>query len=286
MEIITGKFVRSKIKSRPRDAHKGMYGKDLIIAGSFGMAGAAIMCGKSCVKTGAGLVRYAVPEEIVLPLQISVPEATCIDRIHAALDDGYSAIAIGPGLGNHEQDAQIMQELLDNYTGVLIIDADGLNNIVRYGLKESVRESRSEVIITPHPGEAANLLGKDKIVNREAAVKRLALEYNAIAVLKGAESLVCSPNATDGEIYINKTGNPGMATGGSGDVLTGMITGLAGQDYDALTAVLTAVYLHGVAGDLAADEYGEISMSAVDILEMIPEAFNELYYEYEEEDED
>lgn len=261
------------LKKREENTHKGTYGRTLIIAGSYGMAGAALMCGKAAVKSGVGLARFLVDVELFDILQAQVPEATCLDKkLHYDLDlNEYKSIAIGPGIGKGKSNIGIIKRVLNEYTGTLIIDADALNCVMKYALYGNVTQSRANVILTPHMAEAARLLEVDKLLEeeREEKARELSESFKSTVVMKGHNTIVVSED----EIYFNKTGNPGMATGGAGDVLTGVIAALAAQGYSPFEASKIGVYVHGVAGDICADEIGEIGMSAMDILNKVPEAF-------------
>ncbi len=260
--LITEAFVNTFIKKRKQDIHKGDCGKILIVAGSVGMAGAAVLCARAALRTGAGLVRVAIPEALFPILQIGVPEATCIPR-ERLLEDltQYSAIAVGPGLGVEKQSGILIRNILD------MMDADGLN-LLRGDL-DVIKKAKADIIITPHPGEAAKLLGrKTAEINRDRlqSARELAASAGAVTVLKGAGSVVATP---DGETYINTTGNPGMATAGSGDVLSGVIAALLGQGLSLKAAAIAGVYLHGLAGDIAKNFMGEYGLIASDIANMM-----------------
>jgi NAD(P)H-hydrate epimerase len=267
MEYIAYNQIRELfLRPRPKDAHKGDFGRALIIAGSKGMAGAAILCAKAALRAGAGLVTLSVPDELLQILQTAVPEATCIGRDEASLSQDrlavYDAIAVGPGLGTSPEVHDILLHIIENYGGRLVFDADALNILADTNITFD-----EDTIITPHPGEAAKLLGTSVSTiqtRRDAAAAILAEKYGCIAVLKGAGTIVAA-TSTSLEIYINATGNPGMATGGSGDVLTGVIVSLAAQGIPPLTAARAGVYIHGLAGDQAAAEFGERGLIAGDL---------------------
>ena len=266
--LINQAYVNTFIKERKKDIHKGDCGRILMISGSKGMAGAAVLSAKSALRAGAGLVRVSVPEELFPIIQIGVPEATCISR-ERSLDKlmQYDAIAIGPGLGDDEKAGLLIRTILACSNQPVVLDADGLN-LLSDDLA-AMKNAKARLIITPHPGEAAKLLKKSTTeINRDRRLSAvdLASSTGAVTVLKGAGSIVATP---DGKTYINTTGNPGMATGGSGDVLTGVIAALAGQKIDLLAAAMTGVFLHGFAGDLAAAEKGEYGLIASDIAEMV-----------------
>ena len=277
--LITLEYVNTVIKERPRDIHKGQCGRVLIAAGSTGMAGAAVLAARGALKSGAGLVTAAVPGDLFVILQTAVPQATGMD-ISGILSsrslDIYGAIAAGPGMGVDEKNYDFIRGILRDYSGPVILDADGLNTLCRFddGLK-SIRERKHPVVLTPHPGEADRLLaalGEESIrtSGRTKAAETIAQRTGAIVLLKGAGTLVTMYNEGT---YINTTGNPGMATGGSGDVLTGVIAALAAYGADAFDAAKTGAFIHGMAGDIAAERQGEWGMTSVDIEEALPAAF-------------
>lgn len=273
--LITKSYVNTLIKKRDRDLHKGDCGKILIYAGSKGMAGAAVLCARAALRTGAGLVRVSVPEELFPILQIGIPEATCLSR-ERLLEDlmQYTAIVIGPGLGVDAKDGVLIKKILRATDKPVVLDADGLNLLK--GELDVMKEARAKLILTPHPGEAARLLErKTAEINRDRlkSAMELASRTGSITVLKGAGSVVATP---EGKTYINTTGNPGMATGGSGDVLSGIIAALAGQGLNRESAATAGVYLHGLAGDLAADQMGEYGLIATDIADMAALAINSI----------
>jgi NAD(P)H-hydrate epimerase len=268
--LITEEYVNTVIKRRKRDIHKGNCGKVLLIAGSFGMAGAAILCGWGALRSGAGLVRIAVPEELFTIIQASVPEATCIPRTSQNMDiQQYNAIAVGPGLGEDSSNAELIKKIFKSYDKTLVLDADALNQISRSNLFEHMKKSAGKIIITPHIGEAARLLQIPCLeamqIGRQELAERLVQATNAIVVLKGEGTIVAMPN---GDSYTNTTGNPGMATGGAGDVLTGIITAFAGQGLEPEDAAKAGVYIHGLAGDLGTETFGEYGLIAGDIARM------------------
>lgn len=273
MRIISEKHIKTLIKERPASLHKGDCGKVAIVAGSRGMAGAAVFTGKAAVRTGAGLTRYCVPEEIFDVLQISVPEATCLVRTEdlSALSDlsDYDSMAMGPGMGAYPSNYRIIELALRRFSGTVVLDADGLNAISANKGLSIIKESKADVIITPHPGEAGRLIGSSigqVEANRAAAANMLVEKTGAVVVLKGHETLIAGKNM---ETMANHTGTPGMAKGGSGDVLTGMITSLAGQGLEPFDAACAGVFLHGKAGELAEKKYGQYGMTAGDIIDEI-----------------
>jgi len=282
--IITLKTVKNIIERRSREIHKGDCGRILIVAGSWGMAGAAVLAARGALRAGSGLVQLAVPGKIFPIVQTGVIEATCLaDDLSAIEWSRYDAAAIGPGLGTGPESIKKVKDILNLYGGPLVIDADGLNilaDLENYGPVGSspfdiIRQRAArgmQTIITPHVGEARRLMTRDydPAMTREDMALALAARTGAITVLKGAGTVVAT---TDGVTYTNTTGNPGMATAGSGDVLTGIITSLCGQKRPSglkitpSEAALAGVYIHGLAGDLGALEKGEYGLTAGDIAE-------------------
>jgi len=267
---------------RPVDAHKGTAGLVLIVAGSRGMAGAAALTGMAALRAGAGLVRIATPDRVLDTVAGLAPCCTTSplpdDGAHLAreaaqvvlkLAEGQHAIAMGPGLGQTDGVAGVVQAVLGHATIPVVLDADGLNVLGRHA-HIAFKAARAPIIITPHPGEAARLLGataQEVQADREAAAARLAA-LGAVAVLKGHGTVV-----TDGKrLYVNTTGNPGMATGGAGDVLTGMLAALVAGGMKPFEAAVLAAWAHGRAGDLAAEQRGILGLTALDILDCVPTA--------------
>ncbi len=274
-----------KLKPRAVDAHKGDFGKVCIIAGSLGMSGAAALAGRAALRAGAGLVRVATPKSI-LPIvasiessftTIALPEdssgrisAKAINIILETISEN-DVLAFGPGVGISGALRSILETLLEQDQFRLIIDADGLNNLA--GIKDWPAKLKANLIITPHPGEMKRLwsgLFRDQPPSdRQQQAIQLAHQTKTVVALKGAGTVV-----TDGDkVYINKTGNPGMATAGSGDVLTGAITALAGQGLSDFDAAVLGVYIHGLAGDIAAEKLGQVSLIATDIIQALCDAF-------------
>ena len=274
MESLTEKEVRAWIPARRAEQSKKDFGRLLIMAGQTGMAGAAVLCGKAALRSGAGLATFYVPAHLYPILQTALPEATCMDRYESAEERekhiGLStAFAVGPGLGHHDEDLPVFLAML--YTAKpCVIDADGLNNIVRYGLRETIAKADADLVLTPHEGEAARLLGRDRITNREEAARELAERYGNTVILKGHHSIIAAP---DGRTAVNPTGNPSMAKGGSGDVLTGMIGAFLAKGMPAFEAACAGAYLYGLAGDLCREELGDESVLARDLTDAIPCAF-------------
>lgn len=259
--IITREFVQTIIEKRHKEIHKGDCGRVLIVAGSEGMMGAAVLACKAALRCGSGLVQLAIPKDLFPIAQVAVPEATCLERDFEKLNlSMYDAIAVGPGLGQSDESVKAVEYLLKNYDGKMVLDADGLNILAYKNLFDLIT-TKENVVITPHMGEAKRLLGGLQEDRQEIALE-LHKKTKAITVLKGHATMV----ATDEEkTYINTTGNPGMATAGSGDVLTGIIVSLLGQNKTVIEAALAGVYIHGLAGDLAAETIGEYGLIAGDI---------------------
>ena len=270
LSLINEAFVNTSIKKRDKELHKGDCGKVLVIAGSKGMAGAAILSARGALRSGAGLVRVSIPEELFPILQVGVPEATCVSRSLPPERLGeYQAIVIGPGLGDDLSNVPLIHTVLKSNCPAMVLDADGLNLLAgNQALKDAAKHAGERLILTPHPGEAARLLGCSSAEingNRVGSVCSMTEQFGAVTVLKGAGTLVATPN---GKTYINTTGNPGMATGGSGDVLSGIIGALAGQGCSCLASAACGVYIHGFAGDIASKALGEYGMIASDIAAM------------------
>jgi ADP-dependent NAD(P)H-hydrate dehydratase / NAD(P)H-hydrate epimerase len=271
------------------DSHKGTYGHVLVIAGSFGKTGAAAMAAKAALRAGAGLVTVATPKS-ALPIVAGLgmewmteplPETETGTVSMRALDDGKlddlvrgkSVVALGPGLGDVPETAELIRTFANRVKVPLVLDADGLNAFA--GRIDDLDAQNRVRVLTPHPGEMARLCGAPttEVQNRRVEIARsFAMGRQIHLVLKGARTLIASP---DGQVAVNPTGNPGMATGGTGDCLTGIIAGLLAQYHERPVAdvVQAGVYLHGLAGDLAAREMGEHSMLAGDLLAALPDAF-------------
>ena len=265
---VLGAAVLTILEPRKKFSHKGKFGHALIMAGSYGMIGAAVLSSKACLKSGVGLLTSYVPKCGYYILQISVPEAMCLTDEHdtnlAILPalDGYDCVGIGPGLGRESSTGEMLQELFTKSELQLVIDADALNLIsADKRLLDAIPE---DSILTPHPKEFSRLAGGwSNSVERLDKQIEFSKKHKCVVVLKGAHTSVTGP---DGNVYFNLTGNPGMATAGSGDVLTGIITGLRAQGYSALHAALIGVHFHGRAGDLAKMECGEAGLIASDLI--------------------
>lgn len=272
------------IAKRNDNSHKGTYGRVAIIAGSRGMTGAPFLSSQGALRTGSGLVYTIIPESLETVMSIKLTEA--IIRPIKDKDTGHflkdsiepiikeikemDCIALGPGIGVDKDRIQLVSEIIRDTKVPMVVDADGINCIAEN--IEMLNQGKDPIIITPHPGEMASLLNKDiqEIEkNRQYYSQYISEKYNIIVVLKGNKTIVTSP---EGQTYINKTGNPGMATAGSGDVLTGIIASLLGQRLDPFDAAKLGVYLHGLAGDITRDRLGEYGMIASYIIEAIPYA--------------
>ncbi|MDT8372845.1 MAG: NAD(P)H-hydrate dehydratase [Bacteroidales bacterium] len=272
--------VRPMIVKRGKFDHKGTFGHALVIAGSYGKAGAATLAAAAALRAGAGLVTVHLPVSAIVPLQAALPEAMVSpdpgERNITALPEleVYSAVGAGPGLGTDPDTRLMLEKLLDNVSVPLLLDADAINILARN--REMLEKLPSHTVLTPHPGEFRRLAGTTSGDYRLMEEQRtFAAKHNCIVVLKGAHTSVALP---EGEIYFNSTGNPGMATGGSGDVLTGMITSLLAQGYAPADAAVTGVYLHGLAGDVALRIHSEESVIAGDILMNIGRAYRETQF--------
>jgi NAD(P)H-hydrate epimerase len=285
--LLASEVLSNWVPRRPSNAFKNRVGQILVIAGSRGFGGAARLTAVSALRAGAGLVVLAAPESLLAQLEAAMAEviklplpeengiisSAAIEPLQSRIQ-WANVIAIGPGLGLSEGAQRVVKHALADFPGTLVLDADALNNLI--GQQEAIRRAAGKIILTPHPGELARLTGANKAaiaVNPVAIARQTAEELGQVLVLKGAPTVVASPT---GEVFINSTGNAGMATGGSGDVLTGIIAGLAGQNLDPLRAALLGVYLHGLAGDRARDQLGEWSMLAGDIMEHLHVAMQQL----------
>ena len=272
---------------RPSETHKGDVGRVFLLAGSVGLSGAAALCTMGALRVGAGLVTLGIPESLHHPMVEKLTEAMFkvlpetkegslslqglpeIVRIVERMD----VLAIGPGLSQHPQTKELVRQLLPRIARPLVLDADGLNALADD--VELLKKLSLPMILTPHPGEMGRLIrqGPDDIQrDRTRIATEFAKKYRVVVVLKGHRTVVAN---FDGTVYINDTGNPGMASGGCGDVLTGMIAGLLAQKLSLFDAAQLGVYLHGLAGDLAAAERGQIGLLASDVVDRIPQAIRQ-----------
>ena len=285
------------VPQRSPNSYKGDYGHVLIVAGAKGKTGAALMAAKACLRSGAGLVTLGVPEtlsdvyqsrateEMIIPLPDKGDGTLSFGAAGAILNfisERADVLAVGPGMGTSDDTRRLMRELVAKSTAPMVIDADGINSLE--GSAAILRKAKSPLILTPHIGEMAKLLkrghGPDAIeqrakieMERIRTLRSFSKDTGTYLVLKGAPTLIAEPA---GNIFFNTTGNPGMATAGSGDVLTGVIGAFVGQQLNPLDASVLGVYVHGLAGDIAASEKGMHSMIASDIIECLPVAFASL----------
>jgi NAD(P)H-hydrate epimerase len=290
LELVEEKQVRPYFKERKQDSHKGTYGHLFIVSGSFGKTGAAAMAGKAALKMGAGLVTVGTPESC-LPIIArsmmelmteSLPETNektlssdALTKILGLLED-KDALMIGPGISTHQSTSQLVLSLIPKVKVPMVVDADALNILA--AKPEILKSLKSPAILTPHPGEFARLLDmstEDVVKNKLKLVPQFAKEYGIYLVLKGYKTIVATP---EGNMFVNPTGNPGMATAGSGDVLSGMIASMIIQEVDLLDAVIAAIYIHGLSGDIGSEKLGEKSLVAGDIMRYLPQAIRRLMH--------
>ena len=270
--------IKNIIKGRKKFSHKGNFGHALLIAGKYGSMGASVLSAQSCLRTGAGLLTSHVPGKGYQIVQTAVPEAlTSIDESEVCFSQvpetgPYQAIGIGPGIGMAKETQQALKLLIQNSSVPLLFDADAINILGENKTWISFVPKNS--IFTPHPKEFERLAGKaSNDFDRLESQRQFSIKHGVYVVLKGAHTSISCP---DGKVYFNSTGNPGMATAGSGDVLTGVILGLLSQNYSPRDACIIGVYLHGLAGDDAADEQGWESLIAGDIIKYLGKAYNHL----------
>lgn len=270
-ELVNIELIRQIYKTRKQFSHKGTYGHSLIIAGEKGKMGAAILSTKGCLRAGAGLVSTMVPEDQFVIIQTAVPEAMVMrqEKIDEIEFVKYAAIGIGPGIGTSENSAGLLHTVLSNYNKPIVVDADALN--ILSANNELLSELPPGSILTPHPKEFERLFGRllnhwEKIQMARSQAQKLFVYI----IVKGHYSFVACP---DGEVYFNTTGNPGMATGGSGDVLTGILTSLLGQGYAAKETCLLGIYIHGLSADIAVKSISQEALLAGDIVSFLGKAF-------------
>jgi hydroxyethylthiazole kinase-like uncharacterized protein yjeF len=312
VELLEKNVVSALIHERHKYSHKGDYGHVLVVAGSKGKTGASLMAARACLRTGAGLVTIGVPESLADIFQSRVTEEMTLilpdkgdgtlsekasNKILDFLNKTADLLAIGPGIGVSNETNKLMRTLIKNSLAPMVIDADGINSIK--GEVEVFSKTKAPIILTPHPGEMARLLSQKsrkfppstppakrrqggttiKIQDIEKDRINIATSFakktGTYLVLKGVPTIIAIP---DGKAFINSTGNPGMATGGTGDVLTGMISGFLSQTMNPLNACILGVFMHGLAGDIAASEKGQHTMIATDIIDKISAAFYSIKY--------
>ncbi len=287
-KLITEKTLKDILPIRGLNSHKGNYGRALMVAGSRGMTGAAILASKAALRSGVGMLHLAIPEELndiletqltevmTVPFQIpggNVKEFNGVEDIIIGLQRS-DVVALGPGLGRSKETEIIVERVLREAKCPVILDADALN--VLPNMLKLLKKVKSRCILTPHPGEMAKLTGlsiSEINENRIKVAKDFSKKYGVIVVLKGASTVITDEQ---GHVYLNTTGNPGMATAGSGDVLTGIITALVGQKIELIDAAMAGVYIHGRAGDEAAKITGEYGMIASDMVREVPRIITEI----------
>lgn len=280
--------ILSNFPKRRQDANKKDFGHVLVIAGSSGYTGAAYLTGQAAMLSGSGLVTLAVGKSLY-PIMASKLTEVMVRPFFETKDYSLSllaereilnfsekcdCVAIGPGISQNKETQNLIRNLMGKTEKPIVLDADGLNAIA--GHLEVLQKALAPVVLTPHPGEMARLTGKDVAEiqnNRKDIALSFAHQYNIVLVLKGHETVVARPN---GEYYINETGNAGMASGGTGDCLTGMIASFIGQGLEPFEAAIAGVYLHGMAGDIAAKEKGILSLIATDLLNKLPDVLKKL----------
>ena len=279
---------KPNILKRDAEAHKGTFGVSLLFCGSEGFAGAAVLAAKGCLRSGVGIAKLAVPDKIYPICAANTPEAVFlplksdrkgkfgrINKKHLTREIlKADSILIGCGIGVSENNQKLMEFLIDNACCPLIIDADGINLLA---LNINIlKRAKTPIILTPHPAEMSRLCGNSVSEiqqNREAVAKNFATKHKVYLVLKGHKTVVATP---DGDVFINPTGNAGMATGGSGDVLSGICAAMTIKSQDIAQSVKAAVYIHGAAGDLAAEKLSQTAMLPSDIIEELPCVFKTL----------
>jgi ADP-dependent NAD(P)H-hydrate dehydratase / NAD(P)H-hydrate epimerase len=263
VELITRRDV--DLPARKRSAHKGDFGHLLIVAGSEGYTGAPVIVAHAAARSGAGLVTLAVPKEIY-PIVAGMCPPEVMPR---PLDDlpRHDALAIGPGMGQKPETQKLIWKLLSNSTVPTVVDADALNALAQ--MPAAIKKLPKPMVLTPHPGEMARLIGH-RVEDRWAEARKFAEEFGHVLVLKGAGTVVTDKS---GKLWINSTGNPGMAKGGMGDALTGIISGLLAQGMPALETAKVGAFWHGLAGDFAAASSGEPSMLAMDLIQALGPAW-------------
>lgn len=276
--LVEKKDIKAILKPRNKFDHKGNNGKALLIAGSFGKMGAAVLAARAAMRTGLGLLTTHVPITGLTTIQGSVPESMAsVDRHEqyfttVPLYEDIDAVGIGPGIGFHNETKRAFEKLLQQSKKPLVVDADAITLLANHPSLLLLLPPQS--ILTPHPGEFRRLVGDwANDFDRLEKQKNFSKQIGGIVLLKGAHTSITS---SEGKVYFNSTGNAGMATAGSGDVLTGIITSLLAQGYPPLDATILGVFLHGLAGDLAARKMGEISLIASDIIDFIPQAYLDL----------
>ncbi len=284
---ITEEYVRARLPERPADANKGTFGTAGLIAGSYGMAGAAILSARAAIRSGVGIARLIIPESIYPVAAAAIPEAVFrflpqkdgkfdggaadVTKIIDTATDGCRAVMLGCGIGISDGTKALVKTVLSTVKKPLVLDADGIN--VAVDCIDIIRKRGADTVITPHPGEAARLLGVTAAEiqsARRSAAKELAEMTGAVTLLKGQNTLIAVPH---GDMYVCRKGNSGMATAGSGDVLSGIIAALLCEGLSAEHAAVCGAYIHACAGDIAAIKFSQTAMYAGDIINSLPECF-------------
>jgi NAD(P)H-hydrate epimerase len=275
--FVTGEdYFNKTVSRRPKNSHKGSFGHSCLVAGSFEKGGAALIAAKACIRSGTGLLTLYIPKSLIVSAHTVVPEAMLQlssheNRIEGRVNtDAFTAIGFGPGTGTSAETAATLKQIIQDSNLPLVIDADGLNILAEN--PTWLAFLKPDTILTPHPGEFARLSNENRIgINQIIKASELAVRFNIVILLKGACTAVCLPDAS---VHFNSSGNAGMARGGSGDVLTGIITSLLAQGYHPWHAARLGSFIHGKAGDYAAGIYSEHAMRVTDLSECIPDVFN------------
>jgi len=286
--LVEGDDMHSPLPQRRLDIHKNRCGTIAVIAGSQGLTGAAVLSSKATMRAGAGLTFLVIPQSINAILETKMTEvitlpvddaglgalhAQCFDELYESIKN-KDVVAMGPGLGQRQETVSLIRTLLEQLDKPLVLDADGLNACE--GQAEFIKNYNGELVITPHPGELSRLTGrpvKELIADRIETARETARSFHCTVVLKGGPAVVASPT---GRVTVNSTGNPGMATAGVGDVLTGVIAGFMAQGLPADEAAVAGVYVHGLAGDIARSHSGTVSLTAIDVLHQLPHAIKQV----------
>jgi ADP-dependent NAD(P)H-hydrate dehydratase / NAD(P)H-hydrate epimerase len=296
LNVITAQDIAPLVGPRPADSNKGSFGHVLVLGGSLGKSGSVAMAGMAALRAGAGLSTVGTPKSVLATVAGFHPELmtepleeteagsiSLLAKDHVdELARNKTVLAIGPGISRHPVTTELVRDLVKSHTQPIVLDADGLNAFE--GRAEELNGKGRSLVITPHPGEMARLIGctiAEVQRDRITVARKFAREHELVVVLKGHRTLIAQPN---GEVWVNTTGNPGMATGGTGDILTGMVAGVMAQNPSRIfEAVIAAVHLHGLAGDVACEAMGEYSLVATDLIKALPEAFRRARQSAQEE---
>lgn len=268
---LTKKWVANKLPERAKDAHKGTFGKVLVIAGSENFPGAAYLCCAPAYRVGAGLVTLSTSLSVKIIVSRKLPEVTFLppQEVYGRLSE-YDVILLGPGLGQEEQTIKFVSKLLKQKLPNMVLDGDGLNILSK--IKNWWERLNGDVVLTPHPGEMSRLTGlsvEEIQSHREDIAKRFAKVWNQVVVLKGADTVIVSPT---GEVVINPFANPALATAGTGDVLAGVVSGMIAQGLSLFDSACVGVYIHGLAGEMLKEKFGQAGILASDLLPILPQA--------------